>query len=114
MPQPSLAGSTNKAHIDPSRGSPTGHLPMEVLRATNRMPRYPAASFTISRLCRCSVKSWRFRWARNYRALRAAGVTVRKTPDLIIGTYCIEHGHTLLHADRDFEPMREHLGHEVV
>ena len=52
--------------------------------------------------------------ARNYRALRAAGFTVRKTPDLIIGTYCIEHGHTLLHADRDFEPMREHLGLQVV
>jgi predicted nucleic acid-binding protein len=52
--------------------------------------------------------------ARNYRALRAAGITVRKTPDLIIGTYCIEHGHTLLHEDRDFEPMREHLGLQVV
>ena len=52
--------------------------------------------------------------ARNYRALRAAGFTVRKTTDLIIGTYCIEHGHTLLHADRDFEPMREHLGLQVV
>ena len=52
--------------------------------------------------------------ARNYRALRAAGCTVRKTPDLIIGTYCIEHGHTLLHADRNFEPMREYLGLQVV
>jgi predicted nucleic acid-binding protein len=52
--------------------------------------------------------------ARNYRVLRAAGCTVRKTPDLIIGTYCIEHGHTLLHEDRDFEPMREHLGLQVV
>jgi len=52
--------------------------------------------------------------ARNYRALRAAGFTVRKTPDLIIGTYCIEHRHTLLHADRDFEPMCEHLGLQVV
>jgi predicted nucleic acid-binding protein len=52
--------------------------------------------------------------ARNHRALQAAGVTVRKTPDLIIGTYCIEHGHILLHADRDFELMREHLGLQVV
>ena len=52
--------------------------------------------------------------ARNYRVLRAADCTVRKTPDLIIGTYCIEHGHTLLHEDRDFEPMREHLGLQVV
>jgi len=46
----------------------------------------------------------------NYRHLRGLGITIRKLPDLIIGTYCIEHGHTLLHDDRDFEPMREHLG----
>lgn len=48
--------------------------------------------------------------ARNDRALRGVGITIRKTAELIIGTYCIEHGHTLLHDDRDFEPMREHLG----
>ena len=48
--------------------------------------------------------------ARNYRALRAAGVTVRKTIDVLIATFCIEKGHTLLHADRDFEPMKRHLG----
>ncbi len=48
--------------------------------------------------------------ARHYRALRSRGVTIRKTADLIIGTYCIENGHALLHDDRDFEPMREHLG----
>jgi predicted nucleic acid-binding protein len=48
--------------------------------------------------------------AANYRLLRGLGITIRKVPDLIIGTYCIEHGHSLLHDDRDFEPMREHLG----
>ncbi len=48
--------------------------------------------------------------AHNYRALRGKGITIRKTVDLIIGTFCIEHGHTLLHDDRDFEPMRTHLG----
>jgi predicted nucleic acid-binding protein len=51
--------------------------------------------------------------ATNYRLLRARGITIRKTNDLIIGTYCIEHGHSLLHADRDFEPMRLHLGLQV-
>ncbi len=50
------------------------------------------------------------RAAANYRALRGKSVTVRKTIDVIIGTFCIEHGHVLLHADRDFEPMRRHLG----
>jgi predicted nucleic acid-binding protein len=52
--------------------------------------------------------------AANYRLLRSRGVTPRKTIDLIIGTYCIEHGHTLLHDDRDFEPMRTHLGLRVL
>ena len=48
--------------------------------------------------------------AANYRQLRRRGITIRKTIDLIIGTFCIEHGHALLHADRDFLPMVEHLG----
>ena len=48
--------------------------------------------------------------ARNYRRLRDLGFTIRKTADIIIGTFCIEHRHTLLHDDRDFEPMRAHLG----
>ena len=52
--------------------------------------------------------------AHNYRALRGKGVTIRKTVDLVIGTFCIEHGHTLLHDDRDFEPMRMHLGLQVL
>jgi predicted nucleic acid-binding protein len=52
--------------------------------------------------------------AANYRTLRSKGVTVRKTIDVIIGTYCIVHGHALLHEDRDFEPMVRHLGLKVV
>lgn len=50
------------------------------------------------------------RAARNYRLLRARGVTMRKSADLIIGTFCIEHGHRLMHGDRDFDPMATHLG----
>ena len=52
--------------------------------------------------------------AHNYRSLRGRGITIRKTVDLIIGTFCIEHGHTLLHDDRDFDPMRTHLGLQVL
>jgi predicted nucleic acid-binding protein len=48
--------------------------------------------------------------ARNYRTLRGRGITVRKTVDMIIGTFCIERGHELLHDDRDFDPMVEYLG----
>ena len=54
------------------------------------------------------------RAARNYRALRAAGVTVRKTIDVMIGTYCIERKLPLLYSDRDFDPMVDHLGLKAV
>jgi predicted nucleic acid-binding protein len=52
--------------------------------------------------------------ARNFRALRKRGVTIRKTIDTVIATWCIERGCFLLHADRDFEPFVEHLGLRVV
>ena len=51
--------------------------------------------------------------ARNYRKLRELGITVRKTADIIIGTFCIENRHVLLHEDRDFDPMQRHLGLQV-
>lgn len=47
--------------------------------------------------------------ASNYRLLRKNGATVRKTIDVIIGTFCIHHHFALLHADRDFEPMEKLL-----
>jgi predicted nucleic acid-binding protein len=48
--------------------------------------------------------------ARNYRALRKQGVTVRKTVDVMIGTFCILNNIPLLHKDRDFDPMEKWLG----
>jgi predicted nucleic acid-binding protein len=48
--------------------------------------------------------------ADHYRALRRLGVTVRKTIDLLIGTYCIAKDCALLHSDRDFDPMARYLG----
>jgi len=50
------------------------------------------------------------RAATNYRRLRDLGITIRKTNDIIIGTFCIEHRCLLLHDDRDFAPMEKHLG----
>lgn len=52
--------------------------------------------------------------ARNYRHLRARGYTVRKTIDCLIATFCLEHGHSLLHNDRDFDPFEELLRLAVV
>jgi len=48
--------------------------------------------------------------AENFRVLRKKGVTVRKTVDCIIATFCIENNHGLLFSDRDFLPFVEHLG----
>ena len=48
--------------------------------------------------------------ARNFRFLRRRGITVRKTIDLLIGTWCIENRASLLHNDSDFHPMTRYLG----
>lgn len=48
--------------------------------------------------------------ARNFRSLRRRGITVRKTIDLLIGTWCIENRRALLHNDGDFRPMARYLG----
>jgi predicted nucleic acid-binding protein len=47
--------------------------------------------------------------AQNYRILRKSGITVRKTIDIIIGTFCILENLSLLHDDKDFEPMTKLL-----
>ena len=52
--------------------------------------------------------------ARNHRLLRQRGVTVRKTIDTLIATFCLMKGHQLLHNDRDFESFRMYLGLMVV
>ena len=48
--------------------------------------------------------------ARIYRALRADGMSIRKTVDLIIATFCLLGDHHLLHSDRDFTPFAERFG----
>ena len=52
--------------------------------------------------------------ARNFRQLRKAGITIRKTLDCFIATYCIESHVELLHHDRDFDPFEQYLGLRVV
>jgi predicted nucleic acid-binding protein len=52
--------------------------------------------------------------AKNFRRLRARGVTVRGTIDVIIATRCLTDGLRLLHSDRDFDGFEAHLGLQVV
>jgi len=52
--------------------------------------------------------------ARNYRTLRSKGMTVRKTIDGLIATFCITNHHTLLHSDRDYDGFERYLGLRVM
>jgi predicted nucleic acid-binding protein len=47
--------------------------------------------------------------ADNFRLLRKKGVTVRKTIDVLIATFCIERKFPLLHSDKDFEPFHKYM-----
>jgi predicted nucleic acid-binding protein len=75
--------------------------------AQARMVQRSLSRFEVVSLCSPTLA---VRAAGNYRMLRRQGITIRKTVDLIIGTFCIERGHALLHSDRDFEPMERFLG----
>ena len=50
----------------------------------------------------------------NYRFLRSNGVTIRKTVDMLIGTWCIENRISLLHNDKDFDRIAMYLPLETV
>ncbi|OQX76349.1 MAG: VapC toxin family PIN domain ribonuclease [Bacteroidetes bacterium 4484_249] len=59
-------------------------------------------------------KSMSIKAAENFRFLKKKGITVRKTTDILIGTFCIEYNIPLLHNDKDFEPMEEYLHLKVI
>lgn len=52
--------------------------------------------------------------AANYRLLRSKGVTVRKTIDVLIGTFCAEHGLQIVHNNSDFDLMAKHIGLDML
>jgi len=62
------------------------------------------------RFCHLGGREVAFLAVENYRYLRSRGITVRKTIDVIIASYCILHGFELLHTDRDFDVMEQYLG----
>ena len=45
----------------------------------------------------------------SYRVLRKKGITIRKTTDVIIATFCIDNQFPLLFSDRDFIPFVKYL-----
>ena len=51
--------------------------------------------------------------AEHYRHLRARGITVRSSIDVLIAAFCIENDYLLLHSDRDYDALAAHRGLRV-
>lgn len=95
----------------------TGDLILaEVLQGFRRDREFRAAQLALESLAFAPMvgREVALASAANYRKLRARGVTVRKTIDVMIATFCALHGHALLHSDRDFTAMAPALGLSVV
>jgi predicted nucleic acid-binding protein len=88
----------------------------EVLQGFRRDPDFEKARRTLGKFLQVEMVSpaLALQSARNYRLLRQKGVTVRKTIDSLIATYCIENDHELLHNDSDFDGYEKYLGLRVI
>jgi len=95
----------------------TGDLILtEVLQGFRQDPDYQAAK---TLLCSLPVHAMlgatmALKSAENFRKLRQQGITIRKTIDTIIATYCIERELPLLHSDKDFQPFQQFMGLQVI
>jgi predicted nucleic acid-binding protein len=88
----------------------------EVLQGFRQDPHFETARRTLGKFLQVEMvnPALAVQSARNYRFLRQKGVTVRKTIDSLIATYCIENDHELLHTDSDFDGYEMYLGLKVV
>lgn len=84
----------------------------EVLQGFQRDADYKTAKHFMSSLIVLEMLGERnaIKCAENYRFLRKRGITIRKTIDVFIATYCIENKCILLFQDKDFLPFVAHLG----
>lgn len=96
-----------------SRPLATGDLMLaEVLQGFDAQPESNQAKKLLTSLVMIDLvgRQVALQAAKNFRKLRARGITVRKTIDAIIATHCILHSHELLYTDRDFDVFVKHLG----
>ena len=84
---------------------------LEILQGFRNDKDFKTAKFRLSFLDQFEMfgHSSVFKCADNYRFLRKKGITIRKTTDIIIATFCIENKIPLLFTDRDFVPFTQHL-----
>ena len=88
----------------------------EVLQGFRRDQDYEAAKTLFDDLTVFEMlgKNMALKSAENFRALRIKGVTIRKTADVIIASFCIERKLPLLFSDKDFKPFVKYLGLQEV
>src|SRR5699024_11173396 len=89
---------------------------LEILQGIRTESDYKATRQSLSALAMVELfgRQMTVRCADNYRALRSKGITIRKTADVIIASYCIAHDLPLLFLDCDFRPFADHLGLQPV
>lgn len=85
---------------------------LEILQGFKSDKEYKLAKETLSTLEQYEMfgHSIALKSAENYRALRKKGITIRRTADVIIATFCIENELSLLFSDKDFKPFVQYLG----
>ena len=85
---------------------------LEILQGFRSDKQYELAKETLSTLEQYELfgHSLAIKCAENYRVLRKKGITIRRTTDVIIATFCIENEIPLLYSDRDFDPFVKRLG----
>jgi len=85
---------------------------LEILQGFRNDDEYKKVKRTLSTLDQYELfgKDMVEKCAENYRALRKKGITIRKTTDVIIATFCISQKLPLLFLDRDFDPFVDYLG----
>lgn len=85
---------------------------LEILQGFRHDRDYKAAKSKLSTLVQYELfgRGMVEKCATNFRALRKKGITIRRTNDVIIATFCIERTIPLLFSDRDFIPFVNELG----
>ena len=84
---------------------------VEVLQGFRRDQDYKIAKDLLTALAVFTLgeQEMAIKSADNFRLLRKKGITVRKTIDVLIATFCINKNLPLLHSDKDFDPFHQHL-----
>ena len=85
---------------------------LEILQGFRSDVDYKKAKSTLAVLDQAEMlgNSMVYKCASSYRALRKKGITIRRTNDVVIATFCIENKVPLLFQDRDFNPFVDKLG----